>query len=72
MIIVTYMYFNKEGKIETVEAKFHLWQKALRFIKMVDGKRFPGHVLSWECDDPWDNEMLVKRHRLTVYRPIEE
>lgn len=72
MIVVTYKYNPKHANQPIItEARFELWQKALRFMKMVDSKKFPGWVLSWECDDPYDNEQLAKRHHLTPMPYIE-
>lgn len=68
MIKVNYLYQPKHNPNMIVcEKTFNNWQSALRFIKMVDGAKFAGHVLSWECEDPYDNEQLWRRHHLTPY-----
>ena len=65
MITIYYMYYPKHdlGPIEN-EIEFSSWQKALRFMKMVDGPNFDGYVTGWSCDDPEDNEILWSKHRL--------
>lgn len=74
MIKVIYRYTPKHNKNDIVTSnEFNSWQKALRFMKLVDGPRFAGHVLSYECDDPYDTEMLWRRHKLTPdLPPIED
>lgn len=67
MITVYYYYRHKDGSVTTEEIEFNCWQKALRFIKKVDGPKFTGHVKRWECLDPYDNEQLWVRHRITPY-----
>lgn len=66
MITIYYVYTPKhgDGKPLEYEAEFTSWQKALRFMKKVDGPNFNGHVTGWSCDDPEDNEILWSKHRL--------
>ena len=66
-IIVHYIYV-KRGKAYESEKIFTDRIKALRFIKMVDGKNFSGFVMSWDCDCPDDNEWLFQRH--VIQHPI--
>lgn len=61
-IIVYYIYLNKNGDKVMEHQIFTDRIKALRFIKMVDGKKFNGYIHHWECDCEWDNEWLYRRH----------
>lgn len=61
-IIVYYIYRYPTGKKELQKKIFTDRVKALRFIKMVDGKKFNGRIHRWECDCQWDNEWLYARH----------
>lgn len=52
--------FDCGQNFETKE--FHTAKKALSFMYAMRNK---GHfILSYRCDDPWDNEWLDKRFKL--------
>lgn len=61
-IIVYFIYRNGYGDKVMDYKVFTDRIKALRFIKMVDGKNFNGRIHRWECDCEWDNEWLFARH----------
>lgn len=64
MITVTWIYKSKiTGKWMENTNSFNTKEKALRFMYKIGKKYGYMSIVSWSCDDPFDNEYLNQRYR---------